>query len=84
LSLHKIFNYILHVLYTGCQWKMLPIERNAEGLPEIHHTRIYRAMQRWQAEGFIDQISSRNAFAPSSACSLGRIGFAACCFASSA
>ena len=56
LSLHKIFNYILLALYTGCQWKMLPIERNAEGLPEIHHTRIYRAMQRWQAEGFIDQI----------------------------
>jgi transposase len=56
LSLHKIFNYILHVLYTGCQWKMLPIERNTEGLPEIHHTRIYRAMQRCQAEGFIDQI----------------------------
>jgi len=56
LPLHRIFNYILHVLYTGCQWKMLPIERNEEGLPEIHHTRIYRAMQRWQTEGFIDQI----------------------------
>jgi transposase len=44
------------VLYTGCQWKMLPIERNAEGLPEIHPTRIFRTMQRWQAEGFIDQV----------------------------
>jgi transposase len=56
LSLHKIFNYILQLLYMGCQWKMLPIERNAKGLPEIHYTRIYRAMRRWQANGFIDKI----------------------------
>jgi len=56
LSLHKIFNYILQILYMGCQWKMLPIERNAKGLPEIHHTRIYRMMRRWQADGSIDRI----------------------------
>src|SRR5260370_25081348 len=56
LSLHKIFNYILQLLYTGSQWKMLQIERNAKGCPEIHYTRIYRAMQRWRANGFIDQI----------------------------
>src|ERR1700675_1329506 len=30
LSSHKIFNYILQLLYMGCQWKMLPIERNAK------------------------------------------------------
>ena len=35
LSLHKIFSYILQILYMVCQWKMLPIERNAKGLPEI-------------------------------------------------
>jgi transposase len=58
LSPHKIFNYILQLLYMGCQWKMLPIERNTEGLPEIHYTRIYRAMRRWQANGFIDKIFS--------------------------
>ena len=58
LSSHKIFNYILQLLYMGCQWKMLPIERNASGLPEIHYTRIYRAMRRWQANGFIDKIFS--------------------------
>ncbi len=56
LSLHKIFNYILQLLYMGCQWKMLPIERNAKGVPEIHYTRIYRAMRRWQTNGFIDKI----------------------------
>ncbi|MGF6649511.1 transposase [Paraburkholderia youngii] len=56
LTLHKTFNYILQVLYMGCQWKMLPIERNAKGLPEIHYTRIYRSFRRWQAEGCIDAI----------------------------
>ncbi|MHB9841745.1 hypothetical protein Q8F57_043915 [Paraburkholderia terrae] len=30
LALHTIFNYILQALYMGCQWKMLPIEKNAE------------------------------------------------------
>jgi transposase len=55
LPLHMIFNYILQVLYTGCQWKMLPIERNAEGRPEIHHTRIYLS-RRWQADGCMDAI----------------------------
>jgi len=28
--MHKIFNYILQALYMGCQWKMLPISRNAK------------------------------------------------------
>jgi hypothetical protein len=35
LSLHAIFNY-------GCQWKALPIDKNDEGQPETHDTRIYR------------------------------------------
>ena len=56
LPLHTIFNYILQVLYTGCQWKMLHIERTAEGRPEIHYTRIYRSFRRWQAEGCMDAI----------------------------
>jgi transposase len=56
LGLHKIFNYILQLLYMGCQWKALPIEKNDEGRPEIHYTRIYRALRRWQADGCIDAI----------------------------
>jgi transposase len=56
LALHKIFNYILQVLYMGCQWKMLPIERDAKGRPEIHYTRIYRAMRRWLCDGCMDAI----------------------------
>ena len=31
LGFHKIFNYILQLLYLGCQWKQLPIEKDSEG-----------------------------------------------------
>ena len=39
LSLHALFNYILKLLYLGCQWKELPIEKDATGRREIHHIR---------------------------------------------
>src|SRR5450830_1081342 len=56
LGAHAIFNYILRVLYTGCQWKELAIEKDTQGVPEIHYTRIYSAFRRWQASGSIDAI----------------------------
>ena len=56
LGLHKIFNYILRLLYLGCQWKELPIQKDDEGRPEIHYTRIYSAWRRWEANGCIDAI----------------------------
>ena len=56
LSLFKIFNYILRLLYMGCQWQELPIERDEDGRPEIHYTRLYRAFRRWEAAGCIDAI----------------------------
>jgi transposase len=56
LGLFKIFNYILQLLYLGCQWKELPIERDNDGCPEIHYTRIYNAFRRWEAVGCIDAI----------------------------
>ena len=31
LSLHVLFNYISKQLYLGCQWKELPIEKDANG-----------------------------------------------------
>jgi len=56
LALHVIFNYILKLLYLGCQWKELPIEKNKQGRPEIHYTRIYRAFRRFEAHGCFDAI----------------------------
>jgi transposase len=46
LSLHALFNYILKLLYMGCQWKELPIEKDADGHPEIHYSRVYGAFRR--------------------------------------
>jgi hypothetical protein len=56
LSLHRIFNYILKLLYIGCQWKELPIEKNKDGQPEIHYTRIYGAFRRYEDHGCFDTI----------------------------
>jgi transposase len=56
LELHNIFNYILKLLYLGCQWKELPIEKDADGLPEIHYTSIYRAFRRFEHQGCFDAI----------------------------
>jgi len=56
LSLHAIFNYILKLLYIGCQWEQLPIEKDAHGQPEIHYTRIYRMFRFWEAHDCFDAI----------------------------
>jgi transposase len=56
LPMHSVFNYILQVLYLGCQWKELPIKRDRDGRPEIHYTRIYSAFRKWQADGCFDAI----------------------------
>ncbi len=56
LSLHTIFNYILKLLYLGCQWKELPIQQNQDEQPEIHSTRIYAALRRYEAQGCFNAI----------------------------
>jgi transposase len=56
LPLRKIFNYILKLLYLGCQWKTLPIDKDPAGRPEIHPTSVYRIFRRWIADGCLDAI----------------------------
>lgn len=46
ISRHKIFNYILYVLHTGCQWKELKTFRN-----EIHWSNVYRWHNKWSKDG---------------------------------
>jgi transposase len=60
LTLHEMFNYILHFLYIGCQWKELPIATDKDGQPVIHYTRIYRVFRRWEASGCFDAIFSES------------------------
>jgi transposase len=56
LPLHALFNYILKLLYLGCQWKELPIEKDETGRREVHHTSIWRVFRRWEADGCFDAI----------------------------
>src|SRR6266581_1722647 len=36
LGYYRVFNLILWVLYTGMQWKSLPVPHDPEGKPAIH------------------------------------------------
>src|SRR5262249_7872040 len=43
----RVFNLILWVLYTGMQWKYLPIPHDTQGKPAIHYTTVYKVFARW-------------------------------------
>lgn len=47
LSFFKTFNYILKLVHTGTQWEELAIEKNKNGKPEIHYSRLHRVYTRW-------------------------------------
>jgi transposase len=55
LGYHCLFNLILWVLYTGMQWKGLPIPKDAHGKPAIHYTNVYRAFAKWADDGSLQQ-----------------------------
>ncbi len=56
IPLYKIFNYILYVLYTGCQWHMLPIDRLPSGKPEITYKGIYYRFSKWCKDGSFEKV----------------------------
>lgn len=60
LSYFKIFHYILYVLYTGVQWKMLPIEKGEDGQPEIHYSNIWRKWDQWVTNQSIREVFDRS------------------------
>jgi transposase len=55
LGYHRVFNLILSVLYTGMQWKSLPIPQDAHGTPAIHYTTIYKVFAKWADDGSLWQ-----------------------------
>jgi transposase len=55
LGYYRVFNLILCVLYTGMQWKCLPIPRDSNGKPAIHYTTIYKVFARWADDGSLWQ-----------------------------
>ena len=50
-----VFNFILWVLYTGMQWKCLPIPKDPNGKPAIHYTTVYKVFARWADDGSLWQ-----------------------------
>jgi transposase len=55
LGYHRVFNLILWVLYTGMQWKCLPVPQDTDGKPAIHYTTMYRVFARWADDGSLWQ-----------------------------
>jgi hypothetical protein len=43
------------VLYTGMQWKCLPVPTDAQGKPAIHYTTVYKVFARWADDGSLWQ-----------------------------
>ena len=63
--MRNIFNIISQLLATFMIFNSLqamngieeiPIEKDASGKAEIHHTRIFRTFQRWQQDGCFEKI----------------------------
>src|ERR1700723_1783573 len=55
LGYHRVFNLILWVLYTGMQWKCLPVPRASDGTALIHYTTIYKVFAKWADDGSLEQ-----------------------------
>jgi transposase len=55
LGYHHLFNLILWVLYTGMQWKCLPIPKGPTGKPGLHYTNVYRAFAKWADDRSLQQ-----------------------------
>ena len=55
LGYHCVFNLILWLLYTGMQWKGLPVPKDTQGKPAIHYTTVYKVFARWSDDGSLEQ-----------------------------
>jgi transposase len=55
LGYHRVFNLILWVLYTGMQWKCLPVPTDTHGKPAIHDTTVYKVFAKWADDGSLWQ-----------------------------
>lgn len=62
ITRYKIFNYIMKFLYMGCQWKMLPIDKDEAGQPEIHCSQVFRVFQHWLTYGTLLNLFENSVF----------------------
>ena len=55
IGYYKPFNYILKVLYTGMQWKVLPLAPGPDGKAELHYTGIFKLFANWADDGSLEK-----------------------------
>jgi transposase len=55
LGSHRVFHLIVWVLYTGRQWKCLPVPPDPHGKPAMHDTTVYKVFATWAADGSLWQ-----------------------------
>jgi len=55
LGYYRVFNLILWLLYTGMQWKCLPVPTDPDGTPAIHYTTVYKVFAKWADDGSLWQ-----------------------------
>jgi transposase len=55
LGYHGVFNLILWLLYTGMQWKCLPVPTDPDGTPALHYTTVYKVFAKWADDGSLWQ-----------------------------
>jgi len=58
IPLHKVFNYILYRLHTGCQWYQLPItpDPDCPEKKEISHDAVYYHFRKWSRDGSLQKV----------------------------
>ena len=58
ISLHKVFNYLLYQLHTGCQWYRLPIDPDPESdrKKEISWHAVYYHFRKWSRDGSLERV----------------------------
>src|SRR6201981_384306 len=54
LGYYRVFNLILWVLYTGMQWKCLPVPNDPHGNAALHYTTVYKVLARWSDDGSLE------------------------------
>ena len=55
LGYYRVFNLSLWLLYTGMQWKCLPVPTDSKGKPAIHYTTVYKVFATWADDGSLWQ-----------------------------
>lgn len=58
IPLYKLFNYLLHALYTGCQWPALQdsIDKREDDRPELSFQAVYYHFRKWSRDGSLQRV----------------------------